>query len=304
MVAARGAKVVLEVQPALKSLLASLEGVHRILGKGEALPPFDFHCPLMSLPRAFGTVAETIPAPIPYLRPDPARVQYWQGRLGEKRGLRVGLAWTATKLSDFGREKSVPLREFARMARQDPSPLVRLYLASGLQRVSAEKRWDVLAGLLANADDATDQNLPWMVWYAAEPVVALDMSRALGAALDSKLPRLFAFTVQRIAAIGTQEALRVLTDRLGRTAQALRTLYVPGAAGSGDLNGSGAVDMGDVALALRMAGGLMAANPRAVAAGDVRPKPGVSGPYGDGRLLLVDALAMARKAADPNAPFP
>ena len=59
-----------------------------------------------------------------------------------------------------------------------------------------------------------------MVWYAAEPVVALDMSRALGAAFDSKLPRLFAFTVQRIAAIGTQEALRVLTDRLGRTEDA------------------------------------------------------------------------------------
>ena len=71
-----------------------------------------------------------------------------------------------------------------------------------------------------NADDATDQNLPLMVWYAAEPVVALDMSRALGAAFDSKLPRLFAFTVQRIAAIGTQEALRVLTDRLGRTEDA------------------------------------------------------------------------------------
>lgn len=78
----------------------------------------------------------------------------------------------------------------------------------------------MLAGLLANGDDATDQNLPLMVWYAAEPVVALDMSRALSAAFGSKLPRLFAFTVQRIAAIGTQDALRVLTDRLGRTEDA------------------------------------------------------------------------------------
>ena len=47
--------------------------------------------------------------------------------------------------------------------------------------------------------------------------MVLDMSRALTAAFESKLPRMVAFIVQRIAAIGTQEALRVLTDRLGRT---------------------------------------------------------------------------------------
>ena len=129
-------------------------------------------------------------------------------------------SWAVYLLVDGKNPSDAALREFARMARLDPSPLVRLYLASGLQRVSADKRWDVLVGLLAHADDATDQNLPLMVWYAAEPVVALDMSRALSAAFDSKLPRLFAFTVQRIAAIGTQEALRVLTDRLGRAEDA------------------------------------------------------------------------------------
>jgi hypothetical protein len=129
-------------------------------------------------------------------------------------------SWAVYLLVDGKNPSDAALREFARMARQDPSALVRLYLASGLQRVSVEKRWDVLAGLLANGDDAFDQNLPLMVWYAAEPVVPLDMSRALSAAVDSKLPRLFAFTVQRIAAIGTQEALRVLTDRLGRTEDA------------------------------------------------------------------------------------
>jgi hypothetical protein len=126
-------------------------------------------------------------------------------------------SWAVYLLVEGRNPSDTALREFARMAREDQSPLVRLYLASALQRVSVEKRWDVLAGLLTRSDDATDQNLPLMIWYAAEPAVGLDMPRALGAALDSKLPRLFAFTVQRIAAIGTQEALRVLTDRLGRT---------------------------------------------------------------------------------------
>ena len=77
--------------------------------------------------------------------------------------------------------------------------------------------WDVLTGLLGHDEDAADQNLPLMIWYAAEPVVELDMARALGLSLESKLPNLFPFTVRRIAAIGTQDALRVLTDRLGRT---------------------------------------------------------------------------------------
>ena len=63
----------------------------------------------------------------------------------------------------------------------------------------------------------TDKNQPLMVWYAAEPVVELDMKRALTFAADSPLPRLFGFTIQRIAAVGTPAALLVLTERLGRT---------------------------------------------------------------------------------------
>jgi len=106
------------------------------------------------------------------------------------------------------------------MARDDKSPLVRLYLASALQRTPAAKRWDVLAALVGHAEDASDQNLPLMVWYAAEPAVELDMTRALTLAEGSKLPRLFQFTVRRVAAVGTQEALKTLTDRLGRTADA------------------------------------------------------------------------------------
>ena len=62
-----------------------------------------------------------------------------------------------------------------------------------------------------------DHNQPLMVWYAAEPLAELNMERALTLALDSKLPRLFPFMVQRIAAIRTQEALRVLAERLART---------------------------------------------------------------------------------------
>ncbi len=68
LVAARGGKVVLECQPALSRLLLSLSGVERIVPAGQRLPPFDVHCPLLSLPLLFNTTVETIPAPVPYLR--------------------------------------------------------------------------------------------------------------------------------------------------------------------------------------------------------------------------------------------
>jgi tetratricopeptide (TPR) repeat protein len=80
LVSCRGAKVILEVQPALKTLLSTIDGVAAILAQGEALPAYDLHCPLMSLPLAFGTELETIPADIPYLRPPRDRLAKWRRR--------------------------------------------------------------------------------------------------------------------------------------------------------------------------------------------------------------------------------
>jgi putative membrane-bound dehydrogenase-like protein len=112
------------------------------------------------------------------------------------------------------------LRRFAALAKADGSPLVRLYVASALQRIPVHERWDIIAALLSHTEDRGDRNLPLMVWYAAEPLSAEDKARALALALDSKLPRLFPFTVQRIAALQTQDALRVLAEQLARTTDA------------------------------------------------------------------------------------
>jgi hypothetical protein len=126
-------------------------------------------------------------------------------------------SWAIQLLVEGKNPSSDALRRFARLARQDQSALVRLYLASALQRVPPEKRWDVLSGLIAREEDAGDQNQPLMVWYAAEPMAALDMTRAMALALDARLPQFFSFTVRRIAAVGTPDALRLLADRLAHT---------------------------------------------------------------------------------------
>jgi Tfp pilus assembly protein PilF len=96
LVAARGATVVLEVQKPLKGLLANLEGPAQVLARGEPLPDFDYHCPLLSLPLAFGTTLETIPTEVGYVRCDPAEVEAWRARLGPATLPRVGLVWLGT----------------------------------------------------------------------------------------------------------------------------------------------------------------------------------------------------------------
>ncbi|SMH33495.1 tetratricopeptide repeat protein [Azospirillum agricola] len=92
LAAARGARVLLEVQPQLVRLLSGLPGVERVFGRGEPLPDFDLECPLMSLPRAFATEPDSVPA-APYLRPDPAQARRWRDRIGDGEALKVGLVW-------------------------------------------------------------------------------------------------------------------------------------------------------------------------------------------------------------------
>jgi putative membrane-bound dehydrogenase-like protein len=126
-------------------------------------------------------------------------------------------SWAAQLVAEDRNPSDAAIARFASMARSDNSALVRLYIASGLQRVPAEKRWDAVAGLLSRAEDRGDQNEPLMVWWAAEPLGALDPARALTLASESKLPRTFSFMVQRVAGLKTQDALRILAERLART---------------------------------------------------------------------------------------
>lgn len=92
-VAARGARVLLEVQKPLVALMRALSGDIEIIAKGDPLPGFDLHCPLLSLPLAFNTDLETIPGETPYLSADAAKRDGWRDRLGPHDKPRVGLVW-------------------------------------------------------------------------------------------------------------------------------------------------------------------------------------------------------------------
>jgi tetratricopeptide (TPR) repeat protein len=92
----QGARVLIEVQAPAVDLMRTLKGADEVIEYGQPLPAFDFHCPVMSLPHAFGTTLQTIPGdPVPYLSADPAKVAAWNARLGPKARPRVGLAWSS-----------------------------------------------------------------------------------------------------------------------------------------------------------------------------------------------------------------
>ena len=113
LVAGRGARVILEVDRRLRELMSSLDGVAQVLSTGDALPEFDVHCPLLSLPRAFRTSLATVPSRTPYFIAPPERLEKWATRLGPKRGLRVGLIWSGNPAHHRDHARSIDLSALA-----------------------------------------------------------------------------------------------------------------------------------------------------------------------------------------------
>jgi putative membrane-bound dehydrogenase-like protein len=125
-------------------------------------------------------------------------------------------AWTIQLACEEDALNSFILKDFARLAEKDKSPIVRLYLASAMQRLPIEDRWPIVEALYSHAEDATDHNLPLMIWYAAEPLPTKDFKRALALAENAKLPNILNFTVRRTAALNTAEAFAAITETLSR----------------------------------------------------------------------------------------
>ncbi|WP_460915632.1 PVC-type heme-binding CxxCH protein [Spirosoma areae] len=128
-------------------------------------------------------------------------------------------SWAIQLLAENKTVSPETLKRFAALAQTDNSALVRLYLTSAMLRLEPAQRWDVLDALVQKDVDKDDHNLPLMLWYAAEPLAAVDMKRALALAQKSKMPKQLTYTIQRIAAIGTDDAkklLKELNDRVGK----------------------------------------------------------------------------------------
>ena len=125
LVADRGAKVILEAPKSLFQLFKSLDGVSQLIEEDQSIPPFDYHCSLMSLPRFFRTTLENVPNKVPYLLADPAKVKAWAGKLGAKSKLRIGLVWSGgfrpnqPELWATNEKRNMPLTKLAPLGTLD-----------------------------------------------------------------------------------------------------------------------------------------------------------------------------------------
>ena len=134
--AERGGRVLLEVPGKLFSLLRMSGVAENLLPAGAALPEFDFHLPLLSVPAVVGLAEETIPADVPYLAADPARVARWHERLPVG-GFRVGIVWQGFPNADIDKGRSIPLRCFAPLAAVRGVRLISLQKNYGLDQLEA-----------------------------------------------------------------------------------------------------------------------------------------------------------------------
>jgi tetratricopeptide (TPR) repeat protein len=154
LLAQHGARVILEVPPQLTRLAASLSGVAQVVETGRPLPAFDLHCPLLSLPLAFGTELATIPSAIPYLKADPDQSKAWKHRLGAKTKLRVGLVWSGgirpNQPVSVNQRRNIELAKFAALK----NPNVAFYSLQKGQPGEAELA--ELKGSRWNAPDILD----------------------------------------------------------------------------------------------------------------------------------------------------
>lgn len=108
-------------------------------------------------------------------------------------------SWAVTFLCDRNQPSKEILDHFVELASHNASALVRLSLASALQRINLNDRWEILSALASRSEDNEDQNLPLMIWYAAEPLIQVDTSRFVSLGAQSSLRRLRTNVARRVA---------------------------------------------------------------------------------------------------------
>jgi len=117
MVEQMGGRIVIECPTELQRLFQTIAGRCEIVIRGQPLPPFDLHCPILSLPFALKSTLESIPAEVPYLFPDPELLESWRKRLGDSAaGLKVALAWAGNPIVKGDQTRSMSLDRLAALS--------------------------------------------------------------------------------------------------------------------------------------------------------------------------------------------
>ncbi len=136
-------------------------------------------------------------------------------------------AWAVTFLCENNQPSPAALEKFVELAAQGTSALVRLSLASGLQRIAPQERWPIATALAAHEEDQADQNLPLMLWYGCEPLIDADLVQFARLGATAKIARVSVNVARRIASAPTAaDGLELLCEFLAKPIdeQATRSL--------------------------------------------------------------------------------
>ncbi|ODS82604.1 MAG: dehydrogenase [Cytophagaceae bacterium SCN 52-12] len=121
-------------------------------------------------------------------------------------------SWSVQLATEHFSSSEALLKALDKLSENETSPVVRLYLASALQRLPVGSRWEMLENLLPVAGDAGDHNQPLMLWYALEPAVAADPERAARLALKAAPANILPFVIRRLGAVKNDVSKKALQD--------------------------------------------------------------------------------------------
>ncbi|GAB4474670.1 MAG: hypothetical protein OHK0057_21540 [Thermoflexibacter sp.] len=125
-------------------------------------------------------------------------------------------AWAIQLLCEDRNPPQDALNTFVSMAKEDKSPVVRLYLASALQRIEQESAWKIAEQLISHAEDAQDHNLPKMIWFGLEPLVKANPTRSMTLANQSKIPLITQYISRRIVDANAPEIVVAVLGKNGK----------------------------------------------------------------------------------------
>jgi tetratricopeptide (TPR) repeat protein len=148
-----GATVVVECPKSLLPLLEGCPGIDQQVARGDDLPAFDLHAPLLSVPGIVKTSVETIPAQVPYLFPRPALLEAWRQRLTALDGFKIGVTWQGNPTFRADRFRSIPLRCFAPLAEVPGVRLLSLQKGVGTEQLAEVRDLFAVADLAAELDE-------------------------------------------------------------------------------------------------------------------------------------------------------
>ncbi len=180
------ANIIFETQPELLPLLQNTFNV-RLIARGDNLPPFDFHCPLMSLPFIFHTTLQSIPTKVPYIEVPPDRIAHWHNRLSAVPGRKIGIAWASNALHPTAKRRSCTLADLLPLAALPNVTCISLQKGPGAQEAQSH------AEVLNLSDDLNDFADTAAVIAQLDQIVTVDtalahLAGALGKPVSILLP--------------------------------------------------------------------------------------------------------------------